>query len=54
MQYGLRRFFAIPPKNILKLKEDSCLDAVGTAGQLQWLEIASLAYPREVLSECFF
>lgn len=53
MQYGLRRFFAIPPKSILKLK-DSCLDAVGTAGQLQWLEIASLTYPREVLSECFF
>lgn len=37
------RRFAISPKSILKLKEDSCLDAVGTAGQLQKLEIASLA-----------
>lgn len=39
----VRRFFAVSPKSILKLKEDSCLDAVGTAGQLQKLEIASLA-----------
>lgn len=31
----VRRVFTLPSETMLRLREDSCFDAVGTAGQLQ-------------------